>query len=316
MEPINNFHQLDQNNPYSEIGSASYSPTTAQPTPPPLNFAPNQPPMQSNFFNYPPPGQPTYPIRTSISNTIINPPMYDGLTDPSLWLKEYELIANANNWNDSLKIKRLIGSLFGAPRLYYISAIDYNPNLTWYEFRLGLLQRFTNTNESNSSIASIYGRRQQVNESFNDYWFSKLQLIETKRPNLPNIDKKHLLLEGLLPQLHQKVMDQLIVKPTENLEELRDMAKQISDLIMPQPSAQPVKPRRANQLDGNVYMGFGHHTDYTDGWNANQQNYISMDHRKERNNQNIICYICNKFGHIAPKCPNKRPSKNDPRQNN
>jgi hypothetical protein len=313
MEPINNFHQLDPNNPYSEIGSASYSPTTAQPTPPPLNFEPNQPPMQSNFFSYPPPASPTYPIRTSISNTIINPPIYDGSTDPSLWLKEYELIANANNWSDSLKIKRLIGSLFGAPRLYYISAIDFNPNLTWYDFRLGLIQRFTNTNESNSSIASIYGRRQQVNESFNDYWFSKLQLIETKRPNLPNIDKKHLLLEGLLPKLHQKVMDQLIVKPTENLEELRNMVKQISDLIMPQTSAMPTKPRRANQVDGNAYMAFGFNTNYTDNWNTN---YAIMDHRKERNNQNIICYICNKFGHFASKCPNKRQSKNDHRQNN
>jgi hypothetical protein len=313
MEPIQGFHQLDPNNPYSTVGSASYSPTTAPPSPPAMNFRPIQPPIQSNLFNSPP-APPVSPMSTSISNTIINPPIYDGSTDPSLWLREYELIANANNWNDNLKIKRLIGSLTGSPRLYYMYAMEGNPNLTWYDFRIGLIQRYTNTNDNDSSITYLYGRKQNVNESFNDYWYSKLQLIETKRPNLPIEDKKQLLLEGLLPYLRDKVMEQLIVRPTGNLEEIRTIAKQLSDLSMH--GNPPIQNyyQRQRRVGGYAYMAnanynFGYHRrnrhTQTDDGTVNIQNHNPGNTRRE-----IVCLACQEIGHYARSCPVRRQSRN------
>jgi hypothetical protein len=228
MEPFD-LHRLGPDNIYSEPGSVSYTPTTTELNPQATGFATNVKFPQMTFSE--PPTAPPLISRPQFSNSIIQPPVYNGLTDPLLWLKEYELTSSANNWDDRLKVKRLIGSLTGAPKLYYISALDSNPNLTWFEFRSGLIGRFTNTNESDTSIASILSKKQRDNETFNDYWFSKLQLIETKRPNLPVADKKHLLLEGLKPGLHGRVMEKLIIRPTDNLDELRDIAKQTSDLM-------------------------------------------------------------------------------------
>jgi hypothetical protein len=217
-------HRLDPDNTYSDAGSASYTPTTAEPTQNTTGFQPIP-------FQNAPSAPPSTPPRPQFNSSIIQPPVYDGTSDPALWIKEYELIAAANAWDDVIKVKRLIGALNGAPKLYFISALDHNQNLTWFEFRTGLIKRFTNTNENDTSIASILSRKQKDNESFNDYWFTKLQLIETKRPHLPTADKKHLLLEGLKPSLHARIMEKLIIRPTNNLDELRDIAKQTSDLM-------------------------------------------------------------------------------------
>jgi hypothetical protein len=323
----NYLHQLDPENPYSEVGSISYSPPTPHPSPQATSIEPTQQFTQPNLFFRPPPTPPNRYNRPHISYTFIQPPVYDGSSDPSLWLKEYELIANANYWSDGLKVKRLIGSLIGAPKLYFLSAIEYNPNLSWPEFRDGLKLRFTSTDENNSSIASLYYRKQGADETFNEYWYSKLQLIETKRPNLPIVDKKHLLLVGLLPDLYNKVMEQLIVRPTENLEELRDIAKQLSDLTTPGHLPANYYKRNQPKAEECVYMASAYEFNNNDKWNFGQnerpiQNFRNKASRTNANkatHRNVSCFVCDEIGHYSYDCPIKRQfnwnSKNDLPQN-
>jgi hypothetical protein len=311
---MNDFHHLDLENPYSEIGSISYSPPTVPASPAPVNIGSIQQPIQQNLFYGTSSTSQLHCNGLKFNNAIIQPPVYDGSSDPSLWLQEYELTADANYWNDELKVKRLIGSLSGAPRLYFLSAIEFNPNLTWAEFKFGLKLRFTNTNENESSIASIYGRKQRHNETFNDYWFSKLQLIETKRPNLPIDDKKHLLIEGLLPSLRDKVMEQLIVRPTGHLEEVRNIAKQLSDLTTPGYYSKQNTSQRQGKVDGYAYMAYSNYNPNYPRRNRHTQTsggIIDTSNTNPNNwRENIVCLACHGAGHYARSCPTRRQSTN------
>ena len=104
-------HHTDPSILYDDIQSVSYAtennehrtlPTFEQqePTAPPL-------PMNRQ--------------RPQMYGTMISPKTYDGKTNPKIWLNHYELVADANLWNDDLKLRRVIGVLVGVAQNWYMN---------------------------------------------------------------------------------------------------------------------------------------------------------------------------------------------------
>ena len=50
---------------------------------------------------------------------MIEPADYDGSTNPKNWLAHYELVSEANLWNDESKISHIVGTLKSAAGLWY-----------------------------------------------------------------------------------------------------------------------------------------------------------------------------------------------------
>ena len=179
-------------------------------------------------------------------------PTYDGSTDPQLWLKEYELTANANGWDDDTKVKCLVASLTNAPKLYIMREIERNPYLKWPIFMTGFIRAFTNTFDNFNPIAEVINKRQKHNESLDDYWFGKLALIEMKCSDLAFEHKKDLLMNGLNQTLKAKVEDALITTKVTDLEQLGELVKKFNNLITTKPISIQY-PRNYTSYDKQVY---------------------------------------------------------------
>jgi hypothetical protein len=116
----------------------------------------------------------------------------------------------ANNWNNEVRMNRLIGSLTGAAKLYYMSIMDIDPALTWEKFQNGLKRRFTRISKLNQGTTPMYDRISQSNR-------------KSKRPNLLPLQQ--------LPNPYNKALINLVTRLEEKLTELKSMIEQMTDLL-------------------------------------------------------------------------------------
>lgn len=209
-------------------------------------FAPNgrngQPPIRPQS-----PGGPGSPKQTVIKPTpsetnrshwtqptmtpALHPGVYDGHSDPTIWLREYELICEANSWDtDDIRLRKIIGYLIEAPRIYLMEEKEKNPNMTYKQFKKGLKTQFTSTCHSLMVIGKIQRRIQRPSETFEDYWYDKLQLVNTLAPEMDEHMKMTFLMEGLHRSLHIKVLEHVIINPPETRNKLFTLIKSLNDV--------------------------------------------------------------------------------------
>ena len=186
-------------------------------------------PTRSNTQNVIEPTTTVESFRPPMYGTTINPKTYDGKTNPRIWLKNYELVAEANLWNDTMKLRRLIGSLDGAAYSWYINLTESIPSMTWSLFKEELIQRFTNALDDVLLTENIVKTRQK-NTDFDSYWEQKMNLIKMTSPGMSEKELKHHLLSGLNRELRNKVMDAMIVRKCDTASELRALVKEIIDI--------------------------------------------------------------------------------------
>ena len=141
------------------------------------------------------------------------------------------MVSKANRWDERAKVERLFTALEGPPESFFCHYIQEHPLVNWEMIKAEIIRTFPNTSDNFNSIASILNRKQGENESFDSYWFSKLELIDIKRPNLRNRDKIDLLIDGLKPTLKSKVMYKLVGRQVENLDEMREIVRETNDLV-------------------------------------------------------------------------------------
>jgi hypothetical protein len=213
---------------------------------------------------------------------IIEPPIFDGSNDASLWLTEYELIAKANHWNDELKLERLIGALAKTPKQYFINAVKYNSQLTWDEFKMGLKLRFANIEQISSSNAHMNGLQDRDSQSFNDYWVSKQQITENKQLDSPSIGRNNAQNSLIHPQDHIAAIEESIIQIYSVVGELKNKVEQILEITKSLHQHNKSRSKRTEEYCHPI-----------------KDTYTSI-------NQSIICYRCQNPGHFALRCPSKR----------
>ena len=162
---------------------------------------------------------------------IINPTVYDGTTDPRVWLADYEDVADANLWDEDVKFKRLVSCLKGAPRIWFANEKKNNPAFNWIQFSRGLVANYTNSCDGLMSSINIMRRKQKKNEPFNNYWESKLNQIELTAPNMSIQEKMTHLLNGLKPELEAKIIPRYMASQPQTMGDLYQMIKRTDDAM-------------------------------------------------------------------------------------
>ena len=149
--------------------------------------------------------------------------------DPKSWLRQYELIAKGNGWNEEMKARKLICYLKGASRIWYIEHVNHDSPIEWAALKEIFINKFTNKMNSFNASMKIQKRRQNEGESLETYWFAKLQLINSLNPKKCEEDKMNEMIDGMKPSLRKRVRTHVMIFPCNNLEELYDLAKSFSD---------------------------------------------------------------------------------------
>ncbi len=157
-----------------------------------------------------------------------HPSFYDGHTDPNIWFREYEIICDSNSWDsDELRLRRLIGYLTNAPRTLLMEEKQSNPSLTYQQFKDKLISRFTSTCHEFMVIGKIQRRIQTPTETFEEYWYEKLQLMNAIAPKMDKQTKMNFLVEGLHSPLYDKVLNNIVLSPPKTKNELFTIIKSL-----------------------------------------------------------------------------------------
>ena len=235
------FHHTQPTEFYDDLNSASF----------PITHEKQQ---ESNPF-YPEQTAPPVPeprSKQQVYGQMINPKSFDGKTNPRIWLNHYETVAEANLWNDDLKLRRVIGSLDGAAQNWFMNLKLTRQSLNWNQFKDALINRFTNTMDD-LMLADNILRTRQKNNDFDSYWEQKLGLIKITTPEMNDKDLMHHMFMGLNKELRSKVLDKLIVRKCETPNELHALIKELIDIELYQ-QEENYSPQRKNRYHSNAYV--------------------------------------------------------------
>ena len=226
-------HVVDNLNQYEDVATSVYAGNEGGKNKAEVNDNVTIPPSSNPTFSRP--HSPNAPVETFtgkqlVFGGIIHPSTYSGDTAPQIWLREYELIAEGNGWCPVMKSKKIIGYLKDAARAWYFDKTSKKSNLTWEEIKTGLKEQFSNTCDHFMSEERIARRKQIRNETFEMYWYSKLELIQSLDPEMSENKKMTSLINGFNPQLNAKVLERVALKPCKNLTELFQLAKSLNDV--------------------------------------------------------------------------------------
>jgi hypothetical protein len=280
------FHHLENDNVYDDIQSNSYEIESRQ-----------EHDTVNNFQIFPPvieaPSPPTPAPRTQMYGVMVSPSSYDGESNPKIWLNEYEVIAEANLWNDDMKMRRLIGVLTGAARRWFLNQRMSNSDLTWNTLKKGLIDRFSNSCDELMAQEKIM-RAKQYKTNFNLYWEDKVALIKSTSPHMTEKDVMTALINGLNKDLYPDVLKFLTIHPCNTLEELRKLIKNLSEVehFVPEKYSNSSTNNRRVRFNANAYLQ-GQDDDrekrYQNNWRSNN-NWTQRE-----NNSKEIAILNNKF---------------------
>ena len=160
---------------------------------------------------------------------MIIPKPFDGKTDPRIWVQHYEVIAEANLWDDDMKARRLIASLDGAAQQWLLNQRMVNPNLTWKPLKEKLINRFSNSIEGLVIIDSdkLFLKK---TEDFDKYWEEKKAVLKLRSSNISQKEMMQKLFDGLNKELKAKVLSKIVERRSETVDELYRLIKEIIDI--------------------------------------------------------------------------------------
>ncbi len=256
-----------------------------------------------------------------------HPSFYDGHTDPNIWFREYEIICDSNSWDsDEIRLRRLIGYLTNAPRTLLMEEKQSNPSLTYQQFKDKLISRFTSTCHEFMVIGKIQRRIQTPTETFEEYWYDKLQLMNAIAPKMDKQTKMNFLVEGLHSPLYDKVLNNIVLSPPKTMDGLFTIIKSFNDVNLHILE----KQNQMRQCDKNVENNNEeeHKSQYQRKQSNKRQfqipdqqysNFLEQSENHEikeikrmvekllrqqrRPTERGPCFVCQEIGHYAKDCP-------------
>jgi hypothetical protein len=243
------FHHVENENVYDDLQSNSYEIESRQGNEPIIdNF-----PILQPLLTAPPP--PTPSPRSQMYGVMVAPSPYNGESNPKMWLNEYEVIAEANLWNDDMKMRRLIGVLTGAARRWFLNQRMCSSELNWTTLKQGLIDRFSNSCDELMAQEKIM-RTKQNKTDFNLYWEDKVALIKSTSPHMTEKDVMTALINGLNKDLYPDVLKFLTIHPCNTLDELRNLIKNLSEVehFVPEKYTNFNSNNRRVRFNANAYM--------------------------------------------------------------
>ena len=160
---------------------------------------------------------------------MITPKSFNGKTDPRIWIQHYEVIAEANLWDEDMKARRLIASLDGAAQQWLLNQRLVNPNLNWKMLKEKLINRFSKSIEGLIIIDNdkLFLKK---TEDFDKYWEEKKAVLKLRSSNISQKEMMQKLFDGLNKELKAKVLSKIVERRSETVDELYKLIKEIIDI--------------------------------------------------------------------------------------
>ena len=184
---------------------------------------------------------------------MITPKQFDGKTDPRIWIQHYEVIAEANLWDDDMKARRLIASLDGAAQHWLLNQRMVNPNLTWKLLKEKLINRFSKSIEEIIIIDSDKLTLKKT-EDFDNYWEKKMAVFKLRSPNIPQKEMMQKLFDGLNRELKSQVLSKIVERKAETVSELYKLIKEIIDIEQYKKEMQSSNKKRSENYHRNAEL--------------------------------------------------------------
>ena len=238
----------------------------------------------------------TRPVFLS-TNATINPEPYHGTTDVADWLDSFSIISNANSWADPVKARKLPCFLQGSALKWYLNfmksrLVAVDP--TWDELKAALSTAFSSVNSALGDFNRMIARTQKLNESAMIYVYDKLSLLNKVANNMNEATKVAHLLNGLLPGMFEKIW----IHQPDTVAELIEHIKLIDE--------SHVLANTRHQITTSMLVAQTPIPKVEDlCLLVNQSNLDDRRQRRqeiERGQRKIVCYYCQKEGHIKAKC--------------
>ena len=98
-----------------------------------------------------------------------------GISKSTKWIEKVDQLAKINGWDDNTKVFHMQGRLVGLARKWYDNRPTYD--LNWTEWKELLLKSFPEHQDYATAIRKMINRYKKANESWEEYYFDKLELI-------------------------------------------------------------------------------------------------------------------------------------------
>ena len=112
------------------------------------------------------------------------------------WFKKYELMSEANNWDEVTRKNQLLFHLLFEPNRYCFELLDKNIHICYCELKDKIIDRFT-VKDSGSDFRELLNRKFMNEENLSSYWSDKIELIDRVDKTMSFECKCELLIEGL-----------------------------------------------------------------------------------------------------------------------
>lgn len=205
-----------------------------------------------NDGNAPP--LPLLPTLSKLPNlTNFKPEPYDGNTDPRFWLRNFESLADAFAFNEEQRF-RVIRLYLKPPALTYYQNNDKSFGNSWQKFKQMFVSRFTHSLHDILLNEAIIRESQSGNTGVDQYWESRLSLLNMSSPGMSSNDKMNNLFTGLREELRLEVMANMVNRKCESLEELRVLVKETDELMKYRKSLQKPEPHYFRRSYANALI--------------------------------------------------------------
>ena len=150
-------------------------------------------------------------------------PIFDDRNDGQTieeYLFRFEKCAKANMWRDSDKLDQIYHYLRGNAEKCYEEVISKDQDSTWLKLKNLLIDKFTHRHGKVTALDCLLGREQGSNESFRNYFYEKLKLINQLNKGMKIEDKILFILQGTRSDMKRDVKRQFYQKKFINDVEL------------------------------------------------------------------------------------------------
>lgn len=222
------FHQTQPDRFYDDTNVGSHQDDEAKPSQPDVNpyYVINEQPAPQITL-------PMIPSQRSVQKipnlSNFKPSLFDGKTDPRLWLMHFESLSRAFLMNDDQRYS-VVSLFLRHPASTFFQNNEHLFENNWIKFKDLFVSRFIHSMHDLILTESII-REKQIDDDLESYWENKVSLIRLTSPNMNQRDMVNHLFSGLNDALRLKVMQNMVSRKCETVEELRALVKETHELM-------------------------------------------------------------------------------------